>query len=63
MHDPEPQPGDGPEYEANHRYWRERRQAWPSWAEMAAKLEDNHRRRTVMANAKANAKANRRDQA
>jgi hypothetical protein len=28
------------------------------WACVAAKLEDNHRRRTVMANAKANADLN-----
>jgi hypothetical protein len=54
MHDPEPQPGDGPEYEANHQYWRERRQALLPFAKVAAKLEDRHRRRTVMANAKVN---------
>jgi hypothetical protein len=27
-HDPEPQPGDGPEYHADHAYWLARQLDW-----------------------------------
>jgi hypothetical protein len=36
MSDPEPQPGDGPEYDANHRWWEARQPMKTIWDEVQA---------------------------